>query len=87
MRGKYGNALVSKLPILDHRTTHLNGGSERILPVGTKKLNGDVVKSEDERHRLVRGFLECDVQVHPVLGVDHQGSDVTRFSQENLHLS
>lgn len=62
VRGQYGNALLSKYPIKNIRETRLQGGSEVGFPAGTKKLNGDIAK-EGELHRIVRGLLECDVEI------------------------
>eukprot|EP00928_Gymnodinium_smaydae_P090015 TRINITY_DN73880_c0_g1_i1.p1 TRINITY_DN73880_c0_g1~~TRINITY_DN73880_c0_g1_i1.p1 ORF type:complete len:360 (+),score=83.86 TRINITY_DN73880_c0_g1_i1:50-1081(+) len=62
VRGRYGNALLSRFPILDVRETHLRGGTEVAFPPGTKKFNGEIAK-EGEVHRIARGLLECDVEV------------------------
>ena len=42
--GRYGNALISKYPIVRSRGTHLRGGTELSFPVGMKKLNGEIAK-------------------------------------------
>mmetsp|Transcript_66754 Transcript_66754/g.139366 ORF Transcript_66754/g.139366 Transcript_66754/m.139366 type:complete len:403 (+) Transcript_66754:852-2060(+) len=47
--GHYGNAILSKYPILAMRETHLRGGTEIQMPSGT--------------HRIARGLLECDLQL------------------------
>lgn len=62
VRGRYGNALLSRLPVLAVRETHLRGGSEVVFPAGTRRLNGEVA-AEGERHRIARGMLECDVEL------------------------
>lgn len=62
VRGKYGNALLSKYPIIAIRETHLRGGTEVGFPAGTKKFNGEIAK-EGELHRIGRGLLECDIQL------------------------
>lgn len=61
-KGVYGNALLSQHPIVATRETHLRGGSEFLIPAGTQKFNGEVAK-EEERHRIVRGLLECDIEL------------------------
>lgn len=64
--GRYGNALLSKHPILAVRETHLRGGTEVAFPAGMRKRNGEIAQ-EGERHRIVRGLLECDI-VLPTAG-------------------
>jgi len=61
-RGVYGNALLSRHPIVATRETHLRGGSEFLIPEGTQKFNGEVAKTE-ERHKILRGLLECDIEL------------------------
>lgn len=62
VRGSYGNALLSRYPIAAIRETHLRGGTEVRLPTGTKKLDGNTTEKE-EHHRIVRGLLECDIEI------------------------
>jgi len=67
VRGNYGNALISKYPIVSVRETHIKGGTEMALTPGIRKYNGDIAKA-GEVHRLARGMLECDVEM-PDVGV------------------
>lgn len=69
--GRYGNALLSKHPIVAVRETHLRGGTEVAFPAGMQKRNGEIAK-EGETHRIARGLLECDIAL-PVAGAseDH----------------
>lgn len=68
--GRYGNALLSKLPVVATRTNHLRGGTEWKIAAGTPMHTGEVAK-EDIVKRIVRGMLECD------LALDGQGNTLT----------
>eukprot|EP00039_Didymoeca_costata_P016996 m.310581 g.310581 ORF g.310581 m.310581 type:complete len:305 (-) comp16478_c0_seq5:124-1038(-) len=73
VKGHYGNALLSEYPILRKREMRLRGGSQVQFPVGTTKLNGEKVK-EGEKFTIVRGFLQCDIQIglaEITVGVTH----------------
>jgi len=72
--GRYGNALLSKHPIVAVRETHLRGGTEVVFPVGTRKRNGELAK-EGDSHRIARGLLECDIALPAVPG--GQGQVIT----------
>ncbi len=62
VRGRYGNAVLSRYPLRRLASVHLEGGTEFEFPAGTRKLNGDVSKA-GETHRIVRGMLGVDVQL------------------------
>ena len=44
MRGRYGNAVLSRYPIVASSREHLRGGTEARLAAGTRKHNGDVAR-------------------------------------------
>jgi endonuclease/exonuclease/phosphatase family metal-dependent hydrolase len=52
--GKYGNAIVSRFPVMSHRHVHLRGGA--IVSLTTKE--GKVTTKE-----IVRGLLVCEIQI------------------------
>ena len=60
VQGRYGNCLMTSLPILGKQEVLLRGGTEFSFPPGTRKLNGDVAQA-GETHRIVRGLLVCDL--------------------------
>jgi endonuclease/exonuclease/phosphatase family metal-dependent hydrolase len=66
VRGRYGNVLLSKFPVLSTAQHHLRGGTEWALPAGTKKLNGEIAK-DGETHRITRGMLCVEIIIPPSL--------------------
>ena len=62
VRGRYGNALLSRYPLRVRAEVHLDGGSEVVFPAGTVKLNDDVAQP-GERHTIVRGLLLADIEL------------------------
>ena len=66
VRGRYGNVLLSKFPVLSTAQHHLRGGTEWALPAGTKKFNGEIAK-DGETHRIARGMLCVDILIPPSL--------------------
>jgi len=64
VRGRYGNVLLSKFPVLATAQHHLRGGTEWALPAGTKKFNGEIAK-DGETHRIARGMLCVDILIPP----------------------
>ena len=58
--GRYGNALLTSLPIKSKREVHLRGGTEVSFTPGTKKLNGRIAQA-GETHRISRGLLIVDM--------------------------
>ena len=62
VRGRYGNAILSRYPLRRLASVHLEGGTEFEFPAGTRKLNGDISEA-GETHRIVRGMLGVDVAV------------------------
>ena len=62
VRGRYGNALLSRYPLRVRNEVHLDGGSEIVFPAGTVKLNDDVAQP-GEIHKIVRGLLLADIEL------------------------
>jgi len=62
LQGSYGNALLSRHPIVATREAHLRGGTVFTIPAGSPRFMGGVAEKE-HHHRIVRGMLECDIAV------------------------
>jgi len=62
VRGSYGNALLSRYPIVAIRETHLRGGTEVVFPAGTRRLSGEAAEG-GVPYRIIRGLLECDIEL------------------------
>ena len=91
VRGSYGNAILSRYPLVRRTATKLDGGSEFQFPAGTKKFNGEIAK-ENETHRIVRGFLLADVVLPSFpsalgIGVTHlDHMDVAQRRKQLAHI-
>lgn len=62
--GRYGNAVLSRFPIVGRCDVDLKGGTEVKIPAGRRKPNGEIAQ-EGDTHRIARGMLMVDVQVPP----------------------
>ncbi|EKX52580.1 hypothetical protein GUITHDRAFT_101746 [Guillardia theta CCMP2712] len=64
VRDRYGNAIISNLPVLSTKTFqhHIRGGSTIKLEPGTKKFNGEIAK-EGDVHRIARGMLVVETSL------------------------
>ena len=81
---RYGNAILSRFPIVHRDTTHLEGGSWIEFPAGTKRLDGTTAKA-GEAHRIARGLVFIDVELNTT---SHQKCTPLRVACTHLdHIS